>query len=157
MSGSKLSGKYSNLSSRPCWAHVRHGVAELLATNKEGNQLSGRTAKKYVLGIIEVLLRILVTAVERREAQQLALLIRTHKTLLRQPLQESQERGHSKSVKKQIPLSKVVKFLPHKMESHSNFNCACSLSSIEIKITPLSDSNFLAIFNRLFMNESHLL
>ena len=49
-----------------------------------------------------------------------------------------------------------IKLLFPNTSSHSNFNCACSLSSIEIKITPRSDSSCFAIRNRLFINDSHL-
>ena len=50
----------------------------------------------------------------------------------------------------------ATKFLSPKISSQSSFKGACSLSSIEINITPLSASKFLAIFKRLFINDNHL-
>ena len=50
------------------------------------------------------------------------------------------------------PLLACQIILPRKFDSpnissHSNFNLACSLSSIEIKITPSFFNNYLAIIN----------
>src|SRR5699024_324687 len=41
--------------------------------------------------------------------------------------------------------------------SHNSLSCACSLSSILIKITPSSVISSLANLNLLFINDNHLL
>ena len=56
-----------------------------------------------------------------------------------------------------IQLKIVKKLSSPKILSHNNFNSANSCSSMLMKITPFSESNFRASLRRFSINESHLL
>ena len=51
----------------------------------------------------------------------------------------------------------ATKLFSPQMELHSNLIFACSLSSMDMNITPLSDISRFAILSRLLIKESHLL
>ena len=51
----------------------------------------------------------------------------------------------------------AIKLFSSNILSHNNFNLACSLSSIEIKITPVSESNSFENFSLFSINDNQAL